>query len=513
MRTLSRRAFSRLLLLPAGAALVGCRRRSSALASRGAGAASIELDATRSVGAFDRLSGVHGSPAPIVEGEPELVRPFREARIAASRFPQDCYPNTLTLAGVFPDENVDPESAASYHFEAIDRHVRAAREAGAEILWQSSYDVGRSDRWVGPNLGGRAPENLARWGRVVTRCLEHFNNGFAGGFERAVRNVEFVNEPDGLGGFNSGHEKRLLPAFLHFLDTLEAYNRAHPATAVRAVGPGVPLSIAEWSQWRPRFDTALRAIVSAGKQLPVFSFHTYGDDVSPRGNIRLAKELRALLDAHGLAATELWNTEWLAGDFLRKHLALDKEKAASATEHDQRRYGSAMAAYAVACKIGWQGVVRGSYYYRANVRAFPPGYQPPLAAGGLGYGRFFGAGGRLNALALQERLLSEVAAVTPERCALSLTEEDTLFALGLRSPDAKTVALLVANLAREPRTVALRVRGLGALSARIRCALVDETNDITLRELGASAQSSGTHSVALDVGPLSSAWLLIEGQG
>ncbi|MCC6903900.1 MAG: hypothetical protein IT377_33335 [Polyangiaceae bacterium] len=509
MRPLSRRAFTQLALLPAGAAVASCRRRSSTLASRADSAATVEVDASRSIGAFDRLSGVHGSPAPIVDGEPDLTPGFREARIAASRFPQDCYPNTLTLAGIFPDENADPEARASYHFEAIDRHVRAARSAGAEILWQTSYDVGRSDRWVGPNLGGRAPEDLERWSRVVTRCLEHFNHGFAGGFDHAVRNVEFVNEPDGLGGFNSGHEKRLLPAFLRFLDTIEAHNRAHPDAAVRAVGPGIPLSLAEWPEWRPRFDAALSAITSAGKSLPVFSFHTYGRDVSPRGNIRLAKDLRALLDAHRLQATELWNTEWLAGDFLRQHLALDKQKVARATDQDQRRYGSAMAAYAVACKLGWQGVVRGSYYYRANLRAFPPGYEPPLAAGGRGYGRFFAADGRLNALGLHERLLAEVAALTPERCATSLPEGDTLFALGLRSPDATRASLVVASLAREPRSVNLRVHGIGSPNVRIRRSVLDETMDSTPRDLGVSAQRSGVHGVTFDLAPLSAAWLLL----
>ncbi len=480
------------------------------MASPGDAAAIVELDASRPVGAFDRLSGVQGSPAAIVDGEPELVREFREARIARSRFPQDCAPNTLTLAGVFPDENADPASAAGYRFEDIDRHVRAAHAAGAEILWQSSYDVGRSDRWVGQNLGGRAPENLSRWGRVVTRCLEHFNNGFAGGFDYSVRNAEFVNEPDGLGGFHAGHEKRLLPAFLHFLETVDAYNRAHAGTPVRAVGPGIPLSISEWPTWRPRFDAALRAIRGAGKSLPAFSFHTYGRDVSPRGNIRLAKEIRALLDVHRMHATELWNTEWLAGDFLRDHLSLGADKVARATDPDQRRYGSAMAAYAVACKIGWQGVVRGSFYYRANVRAFPPGYRAPLAAGG--YGRYFGPAGRLNALGLHERLLSQVAALTPERCTTAVAEDDSFFALGLRSPDARAASLLVASLARAPRSVSLRVSALHSARVRIRCVVLDENNDLTPHELGTSTSSSGTHAVAFDVAPLSSAWLMLEGE-
>jgi hypothetical protein len=35
-----------------------------------------------------------------------------------------------------------PDSRGSYRFTAIDRHIMASREAGCDILWQSSYDVG-----------------------------------------------------------------------------------------------------------------------------------------------------------------------------------------------------------------------------------------------------------------------------------------------------------------------------------------------------------------------------------
>lgn len=505
MRSLSRRAFGSSLL---AAAVAGCRRRSrEARDPAGGGRVPIEIDVSTSLGAFDRLSGVQGSPAPILAGEPEHVDGFIRAGIARARFPQDCPPNTLTLSGIFPDERADPDSTSSYHFEAIDRHVRAARAAGAEILWQSSYDVGRSDAWVGPNLGGRAPEDLERWSRVVTRCLEHFNNGFASGFEHAVRNVEFVNEPDGLGGFRGRHAKRLLPAFIRFLDTVELYNRAHPGTPVRAVGPGIPLSLAEWPRWRPRFATALRELAASGKVLPVFSFHTYGRDVSPRANGELARELRALLDAHGFQRTELWNTEWLAGDFLREHLGVDTGRAARAGEAEQRRYASAMAAYALACKLRWQGLLTGSFYYRANRRAFPADHEPRLGGVGLGFTQFFAASGRLQALALGERLLADVVERTPERCPTQLADDGLLTVAALRSADGKRASLLIASLATEPRRLSVTLRGLERAEAE--GVLLDGRADLAPHRLAAPIPRGGALALELDVAPLSSAWVVL----
>ncbi|MCC6903903.1 MAG: hypothetical protein IT377_33350 [Polyangiaceae bacterium] len=68
---------------------------------------------------------------------------------------------------------------------------------------------------------------------------------------------------------------------------------------------------------------------------------------------------------------------------------------------------------------------------------------------------------------------------------------------------------MVASLAREPRSVNLRVQGLGSPNVRIRRAVLDETLDSTPRDLGVSTQRSGVHGVTFDLAPLSAAWLLL----
>ncbi|MFO0652489.1 MAG: hypothetical protein U0326_40090 [Polyangiales bacterium] len=85
---------------------------------------------------------MQGSPHPLIDGEPSYVAQYRAVGIERARIDQDCLPNTLTLGGIFPDEAADPSRAGSYRFEAVDAHLRAAREAGCDVLWNTEWQGG-----------------------------------------------------------------------------------------------------------------------------------------------------------------------------------------------------------------------------------------------------------------------------------------------------------------------------------------------------------------------------------
>ncbi|MDQ7821234.1 MAG: hypothetical protein RDV48_00430 [Candidatus Eremiobacteraeota bacterium] len=415
----------------------------------------INVDYRAPAGEFSRLSGVQGSPYPIVSYDREKVSLFREYHVELCRFPQDCYPNTLTLAGIFPVDITNPDDPGNYDFSEIDRHIKAAREAGCDILWQSSYDVGHSDFWVTPNLGGRAPENMMRWCRVVEKCLEHFNNGWAGGSDYAVKYVEFVNEPNGLGGFKGKESERLIPAFIEFIGTIERYNRNHPRTPVKAVGPGIPFSWDQWGTWEPRFRKLFTILKEQKVTLPVLSFHTYGRDTSPQANQKIARAYRALLDEYGMKGTALWNSEWQAGGFLKEYLN-DRVMAAqsSPTPEEVAAYSKAIATYALSCKIRWQGILDGSCYYLASARAFPPTIEEKAKKRNFYAYCYFTPENKATPLACHERLTWLVKEKTPLRCRTVVLQDDGLFAgLGTRSQAGDRAGLLIANLGREKRVV------------------------------------------------------------
>ncbi len=503
MATVNRRGF--VTSLPLGAwGLASCLHRSRGARHEAPRADRVEVRLGAPEGAFDRLSGVQGSPHPLIDGEPSYVSQYRAVGVERARIDQDCPPNTLTLGGIFPDEAADPSRAGSYRFEAVDAHVRAAREAGCDVLWQASYDVGRSDRWNGLNLGGRAPTDLERWCRVVERCLSHFVEGWADGLDDAVRWVEFINEPDGLGGFNGEHAPRLLPAFLRFLATVKGFNDRRSGRRLLAVGPGVPLSLAEWPRFRGAAERLCDTLRPLGDALPVFSFHTYGDDLSPASNARLAREIRALLDARGLRDVALWNTEWQGGEFLSRHLGVTRERASFATPAERHAFASGLAAYAIACKLRWQSVVTGSFYYRANHRAFPPGQALPF--GELGPGHFFTRDGHVGALAMQEALLRDASRVAPERCLTAWNDDGLLACVGLRTHDGTRAALLATNLSTEERLVTARFTGAslnGDLSVR-ETALAAQTRALAVEARPGTRALGGVFEVTATLAPLSS---------
>lgn len=447
----------------------------------------IEVDFNQVLGEFRPLSGMQGSPYPVAPGDVEQVESFREFGIRLCRFPQDCLPNTLTLSGIFPDAKADPAEESSYHFAEIDRHIRSARAAGCGILWQTSYDVGGTDSWKGINLGGRAPQDLELWGKVVDRCLEHFNHNWNNGFHHSVELVEFVNEPDGLGGFDGPERVRMIPAFLHFLTVIEAYNQRHPDFPVVAVGPGIPLSWDRADIWKPALRIRLSELRNSGKELPVFSFHTYGEDISPQGNRNVALALRAELDAQGFEKTRLMNSEWQGGDYLRGVFGLAPGKAYKPTPQQAALYGQALATYALSCKIAWQGVLDYSCYYLAKRRAFPSHVE----TGGLDLGICFPPDGPVNDLAKQEQLLGMLAEQTPLRCFASEVYEQNVFVLALRSKDDSHRVLLLCNMNIDSRQCKVSIAG-------------SRTGQAWVRALGSDEKTP--FSATLDLPGMSTVW-------
>lgn len=411
-------------------------------------AAELSINFNNKTGKINPLSGVQGSPFPIVEYDLERVEQFRDSHISLVRFPQDCYPNTLTLGGIFPDAAADAELPESYNFKGIDQHIKAAASAGCDILWQASYDIGESDSWHDINLGGRAPVDMKKWCRVVKKCLMHFNNGWAGGYNYTVKFVEFINEPGGLGGFRGDNAKKIPQAFMAFIEAIEEYNRENPSTPVKAVGPGLPFSIAEWPARKQQIQNAIELFRRKGVKLPIFSFHTYGGDTSPIGTALLGKAYRNVLDEAGFSDTQLWNTEWQGGDFLAKEFDLDLQKLAlTASSEDVEKYKRALATYALSCKIRWQGIIDGSCYYRANKRAHAPRFTPKSPFYTSFDSPFFLADGSPTPLARQEALMYRIAAETPYRCQINSDSPNQLItAMACRSSDGSTLNILVCNL-------------------------------------------------------------------
>jgi len=196
-----------------------------------------------------------------------------------------------------------------------------------------------------------------------------------------------------------------------------------------------------------------------------------------------------------------------AGDFLRAHLELDAADLRTPTADQRRLFAQGVASYALSCKTRWQGLVSGSFYYRAGQRAWPPGESSPFGDGD-GTSGFFSPEGRVGALALHELLTYGIAQRTPERCAIEVADEPHFTALGLRGAGAAGV--LLASLAPTARLVRVAFDGGPALSVARVVSMDTDAEALVEQEVPLARAVDGSLLVEVTLGPLQAAVIELE---
>jgi len=285
----------------------------------------LHVDAGKVTGTIRSFQGLNGPPSPLMAGLPSLVPQYKSLRVNQVRThdfmgPTEIdsqfdagngsltwlIPDSVERAGVvkagnasilFPNRGADPELPESYSFGPTDRVLAAIRASGAEIY----YRIGRS--W-GANIN--PPEDFAKFSSVVKHIAMHYNQGWANGFDYGIRYWEFWNEPDGL--FWSGTPEQF---YSLYEKTARALKSVDPALKVGGDGKAFPY---DDGPYREGFID-----YCAKHKLPLdfYSWHTYADfSADPYDAVRLAKQIRDILDAHGFPGAESILSEWnLSPDF------------------------------------------------------------------------------------------------------------------------------------------------------------------------------------------------------
>jgi hypothetical protein len=322
----------------------------------------------------------------------------------------DLIPDSAERAGVvkagnaaiiFPDANVDPEKAESYNFGPTDKVLAAIRESGAEIY----YRVGRS--W-GADMA--PPADFDKFANVTKHIAMHYNHGWANGFHYHIRYWEFWNEPDGLFWATSPEQFYML-----YAKTALALKSVDPALKVGGNG----LSHADPGRYRDGFIE-----YCAAHKLPLdfFSWHTYANgSADPYDAVRLAREVRSVLDADGFSKAESILSEWnLSSDFT------DKEKTELQGAHNAAYVGAVL-----------------SYFQDAP----------------LDHAHFYRGDAAWMGLFDRQRQYFKTAYVfkamgkmleTPQRLAVVGADTFGFATLAGRSADGKTVQILISNYAISP---------------------------------------------------------------
>jgi xylan 1,4-beta-xylosidase len=376
----------------------------------------IVVDAVKVTGQIRSLQGVNLGPWHTQPGFPDLTAQYRDLRIDTIRAHDFFGPTDVDSRPkdrgarlvLFPDWNADPGKEESYRFGPSDRFIQAIIDCGAKVYFR----LGRSFA-----ADPTPPPDFAKFAEVARHIAMHYNAGWAGGHHYGIQYWEVWNEPNiqkdwvpskGLYLFWSGTREQYFELYAQTARALKAFD-----PKLKVGGPGLAEG-ARVSPWREGF---VRYCAERKAPLDFLSWHHYhGDSSDPWDMVRVAQDVRRLLDAHGLRRTESHVNEW--------NLNLTKGKVGP-----QHQASMESAAFTACALIYLQDAPLDlSHYYTGN-------------AGNMGSFETNGAY-RKKAYALKA---TGAMLDTPQRLAVSGADTMGLAVLAGRAPDNSTVQVLISN--------------------------------------------------------------------
>jgi xylan 1,4-beta-xylosidase len=252
----------------------------------------ITVDTTVTVGALRPLSGIQAAAG--VDG----TALYKAARIDLVRI--DDMQGSGDTDAIFPDMSADVDNARSYNFAPTDRLVASIKSAGAEPLFR----IGRSR-----GADSSPPADLDKYAQIARHIVLHYNQGWDKGFRYAIRYWEIWNEPDSKLFWTGSPEE-----YYALYDRMARAIQSADASALVG-GPAISKPLIAGS-YREKFLDFVRF-----NRLPLdfFSWHFFAvDSNDPYTFATAARELRRILDAHGLGSTrnvlDEWNADPAEGD-------------------------------------------------------------------------------------------------------------------------------------------------------------------------------------------------------
>jgi hypothetical protein len=236
----------------------------------------------------------------------------------------------------------------------------------------------------------------------------HYNQGWANGFHYDIRYWEFWNEPEAL--FWSGTPEQF---YSLYEKTARALKSVDPTLKVGADAKAIA------SDDGPYREGLIDYCARNHVPLDFYSWHTYAiESADPYDAVRLAREIRRVLDTHGFPKAESILSEWnLTPDFT------EREKA--------RLQGVETAAFIGAVLSYLQDApIDHAHFYRGD-------------AAWMG---LFDLGGKYFKTAYAFQAMGKMLD-TPQRLAVEGTDTFGFAALAGRSRDGNTIQILISNYA------------------------------------------------------------------
>jgi hypothetical protein len=387
----------------------------------------IAVDASAVTGVIRPLQGLNNGPTgyhrqPVPPNSPNVIQQYRDIGIDTVRTHDsgsdvNAWIPATGLSGdsngaresIFPTWNADPYAVDSYDFRRSDQVVNSIVAAGAEPYFR-----------LGSDHDPRPPADFDKYAEICKHVVMHYNGGWAKGYHYNIRYWEFWNEPNlslDWEPFTKDNRTEWLGSPEQFFQLY-----AKVARAIVAYDPNLKIgtgAIAEGGRRSVYREQLMEYCAKNSVPLDFYSWHHYHDNSSdPYDLVRIAREIRLLLNSYGLRRTESHADEW--------NMSLD--------ERPQKQNSLESAAFTATALIYMQDApVDLSHYYSGN-------------AGDMGP---FESDGSLRKKAFVFKATSQMLE-TPQR--VEATGADTVgyAVLAGRSRNSKKVQILISNYEMGP---------------------------------------------------------------
>lgn len=122
---------------------------------------------------------------------------FKDLNIPIIRFHDIEYFNAqnkaINISAIFPDEQADALTEASYDFTATDQLMKAAMSTGAKIIFRLGENIQNIGSATGSN---KPPKDFHKWAKIAERIVAHYEDGWNDGYFYKNIMWEVWNEPD-----------------------------------------------------------------------------------------------------------------------------------------------------------------------------------------------------------------------------------------------------------------------------------------------------------------------------
>ncbi len=255
----------------------------------------LHIDTAKDLGPVRRLNSVGGGPV-TYSFSYDASAYFKEAKIPFSRTHDIEYPfgsgEYVDVHNLFPDFDKDENDPKNYNFILTDEYLKRIEAVGTKPFFRlgSSIEHLPIKRFIVP------PKDFKKWGRICSKIIAHYNEGWADGFYMGIEYWEIWNEPD-IPNCWTGTDEQIIALY-------EA-----AATVIKAEHPSVKVGGLAFSSTKCALvDSFLNHCKTNNVPLDFLSWHAYVR--TPEEAAENAKRVREKMAEYGFQDKESVYDEW-----------------------------------------------------------------------------------------------------------------------------------------------------------------------------------------------------------